>query len=54
MSKVKYSQQFAMNKQAQKVKYVATDTAIPSDEGGDTPTPPSGGGGNNDDLGDGD
>lgn len=51
---IKFSKQFAMNKQAQKVKYVATDTAIPSDEGGETPTPPSGGGGNNDDLGDGD
>ena len=49
---VKFSKQFAMNKQAQKVKFVATDTAIPSDEenGGTTP----GGGGNDDPLGDGD
>lgn len=29
---IKYSKQFAMNKQAQKVKYVATDVAIPNDE----------------------
>ena len=48
---IKYSQQFALNKQAQKVKTVS---AADDDEGGDTPTPPSGGGGNNDDLGDGD
>ena len=35
---IKFSKQFAMNKQAQKVKYVATDPAIPGDdEGGDTP-----------------
>lgn len=46
---IKYSQQFALNKQAQKVKTVSAA----DDEGGDTPTPPSGGG-NNDDLGDGD
>ena len=47
---IKYSQQFALNKQAQKVKTVSAA----DDEGGETPTPPSGGGGNNDDLGDGD
>jgi len=52
---VKYSKQFAHDKQAQKVKFVGTDTAIPNDDepeepgntggntgGGDTP----GGGGN--------
>lgn len=48
---IKFSKQFAMSKQAQKVKFVATDTAIPGDnEGGDT----AGGGGGGDDLGDGD
>ena len=37
---IKFSKEFAMHKQAQKVKFVATDTAIPSDdEGSDTPTP---------------
>lgn len=40
---VKFSKQFALKKQAQKVKYVATDTAIPNDE---TPTPSTGGGTN--------
>lgn len=57
---VKFSKLFAMNKQAQKVKFVGTDTAIPGDEesgttdntdntgGGSTgggTTPPSGGSG---------
>lgn len=51
---IKFSKQFAMNKQAQKVKYVASDTAIPGDEeggttdstgGGTTPTPDPGTGG---------
>lgn len=40
---IKFSKQFAMNKQAQKVKFVATDTAIPNDEepgGSTTPTTP--------------
>ena len=52
---VKYSKQFAHDKQAQKVKFVGTDTAIPNDEepeepntggntGGGGTTPPSGGG----------
>ena len=52
---IKFSKQFAMNKQAQKVKYVATDTAIPGDDegGGDTPTPtPPSGGGDDDEGGD--
>ena len=43
---VKFSKNFALNKQAQKVKYVASDVAIPNDEeeptsgnqGGTTPT----------------
>lgn len=39
---IKFSKQFAMNKQAQKVKFVSTDTAIPGDEGGETPTPSGG------------
>ena len=42
----KYSKQFALNKQAQKVKYVATDvTADPTDDdqtGGTTPQTPTG------------
>ena len=41
---VKYSKQFAHDKQAQKVSFVATDEAVPGD---DTPTPtptPDGGG----------
>jgi len=29
---VKFSKQFALSKQAQKVKMVATDTAIPNDD----------------------
>ena len=39
---IKFSKQFAMKKQAQKVKFVATDTAIPNDDepGGGTPTTP--------------
>ena len=38
---IKFSKEFAMHKQAQKVKFVATDTAIPADdEGGDEPTTP--------------
>lgn len=37
---VKFSKEFAMHKQAQKVKMVASDVVIPGDdEGGDTPTP---------------
>ena len=36
--KAKYSKQFALNKQAQKVKYVATDIVA------DEPETPSGGG----------
>ena len=38
---IKYSKQFALNKQAQKVKYVATDIVA------DEPETPSGGGDNN-------
>ena len=40
---IKFSKEFAMHKQAQKVKFVATDTAIPNDEepgGSTTPTTP--------------
>ena len=58
---VKYSKQFAHDKQAQKVKFVGTDTAIPNDDepeepgntggntgGGDTPgSGGNGGGGGN-------
>lgn len=40
---VKFSKQFALKKQAQKVKYVASDTAIPSDEGGTGTVTPGGG-----------
>lgn len=47
---VKYSRTFAQNKQAQKVKYVATDTAIPSegepDNTGDNTGGDQGGGSN--------
>ena len=39
--KAKYSKQFALNKQAQKVKYVATDIVA------EEPETPSGGGDNN-------
>ena len=56
---IKFSKQFAMKKQAQKVKFVATDTAIPNDDepGGGTPTTPetpenSGTGGDNNGGGD--
>ena len=40
---IKFSKEFAMHKQAQKVKFVATDTAIPSDDqgSGGTTTPPT-------------
>ena len=38
---IKYSKQFALNKQAQKVKYVATDIVA------EEPETPSGGGDNN-------
>ena len=53
---IKFSKEFAMHKQAQKVKFVATDTAIPGDDPTPTPTPdptpdPSGGGGGGDDTG---
>ena len=40
MSGIKYSKQFALNKQAQKVKYVATDIVA------EEPETPSGGGSN--------
>ncbi len=40
---VKYSKQFAHDKQAQKVKFVGTDTAIPND---DEPEEPGNTGGN--------
>ena len=44
--KAKYSKQFALNKQAQKVKYVATDIVAEEPEtpsgGGDNNNPPSG------------
>ena len=36
---IKFSKEFASNKQAQKVKYVSTDTAVPGDDEPDTPTP---------------
>ena len=51
---IKFSKQFAMNKQAQKVKFVSTDTAIPGDdEGGETPPAPENpGGGDNSGGGD--
>lgn len=39
---IKYSQQFALNKQAQKVKTVSA-TADSDDEGGETPAPSGGG-----------
>ena len=39
---IKFSQEFALHKQAQKVKTVSA--AADDDEGGDTPAPPSGGG----------
>lgn len=39
---IKYSQQFALNKQAQKVKTVST-AADSDDEGGETPAPSGGG-----------
>jgi hypothetical protein len=41
---VKFSKQFALSKQAQKVKMVATDTAIPND---DEPAQGGNSGGNN-------
>jgi hypothetical protein len=51
---VKFSKQFALSKQAQKVKMVATDTAIPNDDepaqggnSGDTGGGNQQGGGNN-------
>ena len=40
---IKYSKQFALNKQAQKVKYVATDIVAETPSGGGS----NGGGGNN-------
>ena len=50
---IKFSKQFALKKQAQKVKFVATDTAIPGEETpdsgtGTTPDPSQGGGGSTD------
>jgi len=56
---VKFSKTFALNKQAQRVKMVASDVVIPDDEGGDTPTPTpdpddqGGGGGGGDQTDDG-
>ena len=47
---IKYSKQFALNKQAQKVKYVATDIVAEDDNtttGGDDNGGNNGGGGNN-------
>ena len=40
---IKFSKQFALKKQAQKVKFVATDTAIPGEET-TSPSPSEGGG----------
>ena len=61
---VKYSKQFAHDKQALKVKFVGTDTAIPNDDepgnggdtpgGGETPDPNAGGGDNGGNGGGGD
>ena len=43
---VKYSKQFSTNKSAKKVKYVASDVVVPSEEGGDDNGSTGGNGGN--------
>ena len=52
---INFSKNFAFNKQAQRVEYVASDTAIPSDDeptgGGETPVNPDPGTGGNDNPG---